>query len=118
MNPEFELKRSGAKMGGHSSQFGVDARAVPKLVASARADGLDVAGLHIYAGSQNLDARSIIEANRLTFELAVALIESCSLSLRTLNIGGGYGIPYFAGEEPVDLAEIGTVIVLGMLTGS
>ncbi len=107
VNPEFELKRSGAKMGGQASPFGIDAGEVPRLVAKAREKGLDVAGLHIYAGSQNLDAASIIEANRLTFELAVELIDNCKLSLRTVNIGGGYGIPYFENEQALDLPKIG-----------
>lgn len=115
VNPEFELKRSGARMGGQASPFGVDAAQVPDLVAAARAGDLAITGLHIYAGSQNLDARAIIEANRLTFELAVDLITRCDLSLQYLNIGGGYGIPYFENEDVLDVGAIGAALD-GLLT--
>lgn len=110
VNPDFELKRSGAKMGGYASQFGVDVEQVPAVVAVARAAGIDVDGLHIYAGSQNLDAGAIGEANRLSLQLASELAAQCALELASLNIGGGFGIPYFENDNELDIAAVGAAL--------
>jgi diaminopimelate decarboxylase len=107
VNPDFELKSSGMKMGGGPKQFGVDAELVPALLARLGELGLDFYGFHIYSGSQNLKAASIQEAHEKTFALAIRLAESAPRPLRTLNIGGGFGIPYFPGEARLDLEAVG-----------
>lgn len=108
VNPDFELKSSGMKMGGGPKQFGVDAEQVPDLLALiGRTAGLAFEGFHLYAGSQNLRAEAIIEAQRLSFELALRLAEHAPAPVRFLNLGGGFGIPYFPGEQHLDPAPIG-----------
>ncbi|MGE0383600.1 MAG: pyridoxal-dependent decarboxylase, exosortase A system-associated [Gammaproteobacteria bacterium] len=107
VNPDFELKGSGMKMTGSPRQFGIDADRVPQALKRIGELGLDFAGLHIFSGSQNLRADAILEANDKTFELAFRLAESAPGPLRMLNIGGGYGIPYFPGDRSLDLRPIG-----------
>jgi diaminopimelate decarboxylase len=107
VNPDFELKSSGMKMGGGPKQFGVDAELVPAMLKRLGELELDFYGFHIYSGSQNLKAESIQEAHEKTFALAIRLAADAPRPLRTLNIGGGFGIPYFAGEQPLDIAPIG-----------
>lgn len=107
VNPDFELKSSGMKMGGGPKQFGVDAEAVPELLREIRRAGLSFEGFHIYSGSQNLSSESICEAQRKTLELATRLAAAAPSPVQVLNIGGGFGIPYFPGERPLDLAPIG-----------
>ncbi|MCC6197408.1 MAG: alanine racemase, partial [Burkholderiales bacterium] len=107
VNPDFELKSSGMKMGGGPKQFGVDAEAVPALLGAIRDHGLAFEGFHLYAGSQNLKTESICEAQRQSYELALRLAQHASAPVRTLNLGGGFGIPYFPGEQRLDLAPIG-----------
>ena len=107
VNPDFELKGSGMKMGGGPKQFGVDVEQVPALLARIRADGLGFEGFHLFAGSQNLRAESICEAQRKSYELALRLAEQAVDPVRFLNLGGGFGIPYFPGEQRLDLAPIG-----------
>ena len=107
VNPDFELKSSGMKMGGGPKQFGVDAERVPAMLDRIGALGLDFYGFHIYSGSQNLKAESIQEAHEKTFELAIRLAAHAPSKLRTLNIGGGFGIPYFPGEGRLDLEAVG-----------
>jgi diaminopimelate decarboxylase len=107
VNPDFELKSSGMKMGGGPKQFGVDAERVPAMLDRIGALGLDFYGFHIYSGSQNLKAESIQEAHEKTFELAIRLAAYAPSPLRTLNIGGGFGIPYFPGEGRLDLEAVG-----------
>lgn len=107
VNPDFELKSSGMKMGGGPKQFGVDAEQVPELLAEIGRAGLAFEGFHLFAGSQNLKAEAIIEAQRKSFELALRLAEQAPAPVKFLNLGGGFGIPYFPGEQRLDLAPIG-----------
>jgi diaminopimelate decarboxylase len=107
VNPDFELKSSGMKMGGGPKQFGVDAEQVPGLLAELPATALDFMGFHIFSGSQNLRSESIIESQAKTLDLAVRLAGFAPRAVRTVNIGGGFGIPYFPNEARLDLAPIG-----------
>jgi diaminopimelate decarboxylase len=107
VNPDFELKSSGMKMGGGPKQFGVDAEDVPALLAEVARSGLAFEGFHIYSGSQNLRPAAICEAQQKSVELAIELASSAPGPVLSLNIGGGFGIPYFPGEEALDLGPIG-----------
>ncbi len=107
VNPDFELKSSGMKMGGGPKQFGVDAEQVPELLAEIGRAGLAFEGFHLFAGSQNLKPESIVEAQQKSFALACRLAGHAPSPVRFLNLGGGFGIPYFPGEQPLDLAPIG-----------
>ncbi|SEK58304.1 pyridoxal-dependent decarboxylase, exosortase A system-associated [Ectothiorhodospira marina] len=107
VNPDFELKSSGMKMGGGPKQFGVDAEQVPELLVRIGDAQLAFEGFHLFAGSQNLKADSIIEAQRQCFDLALRLAEDAPGPVKFLNLGGGFGIPYFPGEQPLDIAPVG-----------
>lgn len=107
VNPDFELKSSGMKMGGGPKQFGVDAEQVPELLAAIGRAELAFEGFHLFAGSQNLKPEAIVEAQQKSFALACRLAEDAPSPVRFLNLGGGFGIPYFPGEQPLDLAPIG-----------
>ncbi|MBI5256391.1 MAG: pyridoxal-dependent decarboxylase, exosortase A system-associated [Burkholderiales bacterium] len=107
VNPDFELKGSGMKMGGGPKQFGIDADQVPAVLARIGVLGLAFEGFHLFAGSQNLRAESICEAQCKSYELALRLAAAAPAPVRFLNLGGGFGIPYFPGDEPLDLAPIG-----------
>ena len=106
VNPDFELKTSGMKMSGGSKQFGIDSEEVPRAMAEIAKLGLGFEGFHIFSGSQNLRHEAICEAHAKAFELAVALARDAPVPPRVVNLGGGLGIPYFPGEEPLDLRPI------------
>ena len=108
VNPDFELKSSGMKMSGGPKQFGIDAERVPEALGLIARHGLAFEGFHIFSGSQNLRADAICEAQRKTIDLALDLARSAPSAVRVINIGGGFGIPYFPGETPLDLAPIAT----------
>lgn len=107
VNPDFELKSSGMKMGGGPKQFGIDAEQVPDALDEIGRQGLAFEGFHLFAGSQNLKAGAIIEAQCKSYELALRLAADAPAPVRFLNLGGGFGIPYFPGEQRLDLAPIG-----------
>ncbi len=107
VNPDFELKSSGMKMGGGPKQFGIDAERVPDVLQRIGELDLDFQGFHIFSGSQNLRPEAIIEAQEKTFTLAYRLANDAPSAVHKLNIGGGFGIPYFPGEQPLDITSIG-----------
>lgn len=107
VNPDFELKSSGMKMGGGPKQFGIDAEQVPQALAGIGKAGLAFEGFHLFAGSQNLKPEAIVEAQQKSYELALRLAQDAPAPVRFLNLGGGFGIPYFPGEQRLDLAPIG-----------
>lgn len=106
VNPDYDLKSSGMKMGGGPKQFGVDAERVPAMLKELDTLGLKFFGFHIFWGSQNLNPEAIMEAHEKTFNLAVRLSEQAPSTVQSLNIGGGLGIPYFPGEKRLDLTPI------------
>ncbi|MCB1921336.1 MAG: pyridoxal-dependent decarboxylase, exosortase A system-associated [Candidatus Competibacteraceae bacterium] len=106
VNPDFELKASGMKMSGGPKPFGVDAEQVPVLLRRIGQLDLDFRGFHIFSGSQNLRAEALIDAHDRTFELALRLAVDAPAPVRMLNIGGGFGIPYFPGDTPLELEPV------------
>ena len=107
VNPDFELKNSGMKMAGGPKQFGVDAEQVPDMLGRLKVLDLDFYGFHIFSGSQNLRAEALTEAQTKTIDLAIELAKHAPCAPRLVNIGGGFGIPYFPGEQPLDLDAVG-----------
>jgi len=114
INPAFELKASGMKMGGGAKQFGIDEEIVPDVLKRTKALALDFQGFHIYSGSQNLKAEAIIDAQQKSLALAARLSEDCPSPIKKLNIGGGYGIPYFPGDTALDTQAVGDALAESM----
>lgn len=110
VNPDFDLKGSGMKMGGGAKQFGMDVDLVAPNVQKILAAGAHWRGFHIFAGSQALKADAIIETQAQTIALAARLAEEIGHSPEHVNLGGGLGIPYFPGDEAVDIAQIGKAL--------
>ena len=107
VNPDFEIKGSGMRMGGGAKPFGIDSARVPALVRRLIEGGAEWRGFHIFAGSQALGAEALIEAQRATVALAAELAEAAGAPPPLVNLGGGFGIPYFATESPLNAREVG-----------
>lgn len=114
VNPDVELRGSGMKMGGRPSPFGIDAARVPALVRNLVAAGADWRGFHIYAGSQALDPQAIIDTQAATLALAARLAEEAGHAPPLVNLGGGFGVPYFAGDRPLDIEAVGAALEQGL----
>ncbi|MEZ0109831.1 diaminopimelate decarboxylase [Catenulispora sp. EB89] len=107
VNPDFAIRGSAMQLGGGPQQFGIDAERIPDVLAAVADGDLDFEGFHVFAGSQNLDAESICDAQRRTVELILKLAAAAPGPVRYLNLGGGFGIPYAARDRALDLAPIG-----------
>lgn len=110
VNPDFALKGSGMKMGGGAAAFGVDAERVPALVRHLVAAGAYWRGFHVYAGSQALDSAAIAATQAATVALVSRLAEEAGAAPPLVNLGGGFGIPYFANDATVDVGAVGAAL--------
>lgn len=106
VNPAFELKASGMKMAGGAKPFGIDEEQVFALLNSIGEMPVKLRGFHIFCGSQNLKPEALVEAHQRTFELAASLVKACPYKPDLINLGGGFGVPYFPGEKRLDLAPV------------
>lgn len=107
VNPDFAVKGSGMRMGGGPQQFGVDSEQVPQLLKLLGDQQVEVTGFHVFAGSQNLSTDILLEAQRRTVDLVLELAESAPGPVTYVNLGGGFGIPYFEKDQPLDLRPLG-----------
>ena len=112
VNPDFDLKGSGMKMGGGAKPFGVDAAEVPALVQRLLLAGADWQGFHIFAGSQALDASAIADTQAQTIALAARLAHDVGATPPLVNLGGGMGVAYFPGDKPVEAAAVGDALAV------
>jgi diaminopimelate decarboxylase len=106
VNPDFAVKGSGMRMSGGPQQFGIDSEQVPAVLREYATAGVNVLGFHVFAGSQNLNAAIIAEAQRRTVDLVSDLAEHLPTPMRYLNLGGGFGIPYVEADRPLDLEAV------------
>ena len=110
VNPPFVLKGAGMKMGGLASQFGVDHDRAAALIRRLIEAGSDWRGLHIFTGSQSLYAEALIETQAATVALAAEIAEQVGTTPPEVNLGGGFGIPYFPGDQSLDVEAVGTAL--------
>jgi len=109
VNPDFELKSSGMKMGGGPKQFGIDAEQVPAVLERLGELDLHFRGFHVFGGSQNLSAENLVETQDATFDLIYRLADHAPGEVDLLNIGGGLGYPISPGSSPLTLPPVGTI---------
>ncbi|MET0269504.1 MAG: pyridoxal-dependent decarboxylase, exosortase A system-associated [Sphingomonas sp.] len=111
VNPDFEIRGSGMRMAGGAKPFGVDQARAADRARRLIAAGADWRGFHIFAGSQALDAAAIAETQAATVRLAGELAQAAGAPPPPLvNLGGGFGIPYFPGDSALDVAAVGAAL--------
>lgn len=106
VNPDFAVRGSGMRLGGGPQQFGVDAELVPALMGELDVAGVELLGFHVFAGSQNLSADLLIQAETRTVDLVLGLAEAAPQQVRYVNLGGGFGVPYFPQDSPLDISAV------------
>ena len=114
VNPDMELKGSGMKMGGRPSPFGIDVMRAPALVRRVVASGAEWRGFHVFAGSQSLDAQAIVDTQAASLDLVARLADEAGAAPPLVNLGGGFGVPYFAGDRSLDVERIGAALMAAL----
>lgn len=108
LNPSKQLMGAQMRMGGTASQFGIDEGEVDKAVKRVAAHpSLVLRGIHVYTATQVFDPGPLLEHCRSILELAVGTAEFARKPLEVVDLGGGFGIPYFDKTEAFDLEGFG-----------
>jgi len=109
LNPASSAEGGAMRMGGRSTPFGVDEENLDEFVDAVLAEAsLDFRGIHLFAGTQILDASILLGQFRHAIEIARSLSKRLGRPLNTLDFGGGLGIPYFMHEKELDLEQLHT----------
>jgi diaminopimelate decarboxylase len=111
VNPDVDAKtHAKISTGKAENKFGIPFEDAPRLyAAAAQLPGIEIAGIHMHIGSQVTDLKPFRDAFTLMRELTLAL-RAQGLRIEHLDIGGGLGVPYRAGNEvppsPQEYAQI------------
>ncbi|CAN1559774.1 LysA Diaminopimelate decarboxylase [Rhabdaerophilaceae bacterium] len=107
INPSTQAQGGAMRMGGKPSAFGIDEEQMAEAVLALRLQpALRLTGIHLFAGTQILDAGVLLNQWRYGLELAARLAELAGHSLSSIDLGGGLGIPYHSGDSTLDLAAV------------
>jgi diaminopimelate decarboxylase len=104
INPSLLVREFAIKMGGKSSPFGTDEERLPEMLAlfSGMRD-VRLRGVHVYAGTQCLDAEALASNFRHTSDIVRRAVRSHGVTtLGFVNFGGGFGVPYHEGQAELD----------------
>lgn len=108
INPSATAQGGAMRMGGKPSPFGFDEEELEAVIDVVSAQpSLRLAGIHLFAGTQILDADVLAGQWEHGLRLAVRAAKHLGRPLETIDLGGGLGIPYFQGETALDLQRLG-----------
>lgn len=101
INPDFSVAGAGLQMSG---QFGVDEDALEDFFEQLRTrfTRLKLIGVHVYSGTQVMNAEDILSNADRIFSLALNLSANYGFSLKLVDLGGGFGVAY-KNEQGLDL---------------
>ncbi len=107
VNPTDEVQGGAMRMGGKPSQFGIDEEMLPHAVSHVEAlSNVELQGVHLFTGTQILDADVLAQQHGKCIDIAAAVAEQIGRPLRTIDFGGGLGVPYYPHEGELDLTVV------------
>nr|CAG77429.1 putative glutamate decarboxylase [Niallia circulans] len=107
INPDKSFGSTAIKMGGVPRQFGMDESMLDAVMDAVRSlQFTKFIGIHVYTGTQNLNTDSIIESMKYTVDLGRNIYERYGIVCECINLGGGFGVPYFSHEKALDIGKI------------
>ncbi|MGC4390290.1 type III PLP-dependent enzyme [Agrobacterium sp. M50-1] len=111
INPVPDAQAGAMRMGGKATAFGFDEEELENILPLFKSTRyIDLVGVHIYGGTQILDADMLVSQWRHGISIAARMAEMLGKPLETIDLGGGLGIPYFAGETALDLEKVSAAI--------
>jgi len=111
VNPGEEAQGGAMRMGGRSSQFGVDEELLESVIDRVlAAPGLVFRGIHLFIGTQILDHAVLARQYANGLAIAERAARHAKRPIDTLDFGGGLGIPYYAGDRPLDVEAYGRAV--------
>lgn len=98
------------QMAGGPSKFGIDEEKLDRVARAWDRRTTEIVGIHIYTASQILDPDEIIANARRTAEAARHVEDALGIELASIDFGGGFGVPHYDEEVPLDLPALGARI--------
>jgi diaminopimelate decarboxylase len=106
VNPNADAQGGAMRMGGKPAPFGIDEECLEPAIARVLKDPfLAFRGIHLFTGTQILDHTVLITQYRKALEIGRGIAAKFGCPIHTIDFGGGLGIPYFAGDQALDLAQ-------------
>ncbi|HEX2947343.1 MAG TPA: diaminopimelate decarboxylase [Clostridia bacterium] len=107
INPDFDTSGASIKMSGGSTQFGIDFKqAMEGMTALIQSPHVNIKGIHVYMGTQILNAEDVITTMDEIFKMALEIQGQTGINLKFIDLGGGFGVPYFKGDQELDLSAL------------
>jgi diaminopimelate decarboxylase len=98
----------GLLMGGQATAFGFEQEALEDVLrVLSGCPSLRLRGVHLYTGTQILDAQALLGHWKRAIEVGVMTADLTGSPVSTIDLGGGLGIPYFSRESELDLEALG-----------
>ena len=95
------------RMGGRPAPFGVDEENLDEILDVILAErALDFCGIHLFTGTQILEAATLVNQYRHGLEIARRLVKRIGRPLKRIDFGGGLGVPYFGNEKELNLEQL------------
>ncbi|MEO0127136.1 MAG: diaminopimelate decarboxylase [candidate division WOR-3 bacterium] len=92
--------------GSEASKFGIRMEELPEVVKiTKKFRFVDLIGIHCHIGSQILSPKPFIEASKKVVE-AINFFRKSGFDISSVNLGGGFGVPYEPGEKPLNFKPI------------
>jgi len=111
INPDVEAHtHEYITTGKKENKFGISYKSAPEILSRVAAlPNIEFVGLHIHVGSQILDQSAHLRGVRRVVSL-IKILRSQGIGIRTINIGGGFGIGYRKGEKAMNVEKLGEKI--------
>ena len=107
INPGPDAQGGAMRMGGKPAPFGIDEERIdPVIDRLAASSHIVFQGIHLFTGTQILDAAVLVTQYRKGLSIARRVVERIGRPLQTIDFGGGLGIPYFSSERPLPMDEL------------
>lgn len=105
LNPPWGIAEKRVMIGGPGAKkFGFDLASAERVLRRKKSfPHLEIRGFQVFNASNVLDARLLVENTRRVLALALSLSKKFEVPLRSVDFGGGFGVPYTDGERPLDL---------------
>jgi diaminopimelate decarboxylase len=106
VNPDGDAQGGAMRMGGKPAPFGIDEEMLDAAIEYAISQPIDFRGIHLFTGTQILDAEVLLAQYRKGLEIGRRAAEKIGRPLHSLDFGGGLGVPYFPNEHGLDMDRL------------
>jgi len=96
---------------GQGSKFGISESEIISAYKAAKEKGATRFGLHMMTGSNTREIKPFILQVQDQLRLAGKICSELNTEFEFIDIGGGFGVPYFPNDFPINLNDLGSKII-------